>query len=98
MAPLLYASDVNIYPPQINDGYSYFLEGDPQGLYQFGYWSKDLAKSWLREADYVLIEDRSYKGWWKDDIQAGGLVELMPTPLQVECRGNSWIHVFKREQ
>lgn len=96
VAPLLNAPDINIYPPQINDGYSYFLKGDAQELYKFGYWTRDLAKNWMREADYILIEERSYDDWRREEIEAGGYEELEATPLQVQCRENSWIHVFKR--
>jgi hypothetical protein len=92
---LLYIPDIDIYPAQLNDGYSFKLEGDSELLLRKGLWNKELALQWIDEADYVLIEDRSYSGWHKEAILSGNFEELDPTPLQVSCQPDSWIHVFQ---
>ncbi len=92
---LLYIPGINVYPAQLNDGYSFKLEGDRELLLRKGLWNKELALDWIDEADYVLIEDRSYSGWHKEAILSGNFKELDPTPLQVSCQPDSWIHVFR---
>jgi hypothetical protein len=96
VVPLLYVPDIQIYTAQINGGYSLFDIGDPDTLVKFGYWNRDLAEQWAYEADYVLIEERSYKGWLRDIVTAGGYQELESTPPVVVCRDDAHIHIFKK--
>jgi hypothetical protein len=92
---MLYIPGIDIYPAQLNDGYSFKLEGNSDLLMRKGLWNKELALQWIDEADFVLIEDRSYSGWHKEAILSGNFDELNPTPLQVTCQPDSWIHVFQ---
>jgi len=95
-APLLYVSGIRIFPAQINDGYSYIVEGDDSELLKRrGRWNYDLAREWASQADYVLIEQRSYDGWLKDFVLERDYQELEPSPPAVPCRANSQIRVFK---
>ena len=96
--PLLYVPDIRIYPSQINDGYS-MVDGDDLDLIlKFGRWNEKLAIQWTKEADFILIEERSFKGWLRDIITTGKYQELEPTPPTVYCRDNSQIRIFKRLQ
>lgn len=95
---LLYIPGIVIYPAQLNDGYSFKLEGDSELLLRKGLWNKELALRWIDEADFVLIEDRSYSGWHKEAILSGNFEELGPTPLQVNCQSDSWIHIFRNSK
>jgi len=38
-----------------------------------------------RQADFILIEERSFKGWLRDLVTSGGFQALEPTPLTVQC-------------
>ena len=78
--PLLYVPDIKIYPSQINASYSFKQEGDEDMLLKFGFWSPDLAKKWIIEADYVLIEQQYFKGWEKEMLKSDRFVELEPSP------------------
>jgi hypothetical protein len=55
-AIFLYLPDVKIYPAQLNHSHSYFVGGDADALLRIGLWNDVLAKQWLAEADFVLIE------------------------------------------
>ncbi len=94
--PLLYVPGIEIYPSQLNDGYSFKIEGDTEQLHKWGFWNKEIALRWLEETDFVLIEQRSFHGWHKDALSTGKYEELEPTPPQVQCRSDSWIRIFKR--
>ncbi len=94
--PLLYAPDIQIFPAQINDGYSFFTKGDSDVLLRLGYWNEELAHQWAIEADFVLIEQGQFKGWIRTLVLSGEYLELDPTPPTVACRQNSFIRVFQK--
>jgi len=96
VAPLLYVPGIQIYPSQVNGDYSYRLGGDPDALEKYGLWNHRLANRWLDETDYVLVEERYYRKWFKDWVDQDRFIELDPTPDKVACRGNSAIRIFKR--
>ena len=60
-APLLYLPGVNIFPPQINDGYSFISNGDTAELFKFGYWNEEMDAEWKATADFFIIEDERYQ-------------------------------------
>lgn len=96
VAPLLYVPGVKIYPSQVNGDYSYRLDGDPDALEKYGFWNHRLADQWLDEADFVLIEERYYRRWFKDWVNQERFVELQPTADLLACRDSSAIRVFQR--
>jgi hypothetical protein len=96
IAPLLYVPGVKIYPSQVNGDYSYRLDGDPDALERYGFWNHRLADGWLDEADFVLVEERDYRKWFKDWVDQDRFVELSPTPDLLACRDSSAIRVFQR--
>jgi hypothetical protein len=96
IVPLLYIPEAQVYPPQINDGYSYFDGGDPDTLLKYGAWNEELARQWADEADFILLEERSFKGWLRDHVTSSDFVELGPTPDITGCRDDSQIKIFKR--
>jgi hypothetical protein len=95
--PLLYISNVRIYPPQLNHDYSRLIGGDPDKLVKNGYWNDALADQWLREADYILMAE-SYGDAWRGNLENEAIFfdELEPTPLTVPCRDRSIIHIYQR--
>lgn len=95
--PLLYVRDIRIFPAQINDGYSMLETGDDLELIvRFGRWNETLSHQWAEQADFILIEERSFRGWLRDLVKGGGFEELMPTPPAAACRPDSQIRIFKR--
>jgi hypothetical protein len=93
--PLLYLPDVHIYPPQIFDGYTFRLDGDPQELLKYGFWSQPLAESWLRQADFVLVQERFYQGWLRDQLSdATRFQQILVTPATLSCREDTSLRVF----
>jgi hypothetical protein len=90
-APLLYLSDYEIYPSQINDGYTFHLQGDTDELLRYGWWDETLNRKWLQEADVILIEGR----WVKNE--GNFFDELIPTPPLLPCKPHTEIHIFVQE-
>ncbi|MEA3441120.1 MAG: glycosyltransferase family 39 protein [Chloroflexota bacterium] len=96
LVPLLYIPGVRIFPPQMNGEYSLKEDMDAGTLLKFGFWSNEIAEEWLDETDYVLVEDRSYKGWIRANLDLEQFEELEPTPPTASCKGGTRIRIFKR--
>ena len=53
--PLLYLKEARIFPPQINNGYTYRGGGESDALAKYGFLNEVLARKWAQQADYILI-------------------------------------------
>ncbi len=89
--PLLYLADYSIYPPQLNDVYTYYLGGDPDELLRFSMWNRDLDYLWQEDADYILIEGT--RG--VPDVEYSN--ELTPTPPLLPCNPKTQIHIYMQK-
>ncbi len=95
---LTYMEGVEIFPPQLNNGYSYRLGGEPDVLYRRGYWNETLARQWAAESDLILLTERGYNGWIVDYLSAEEYRELQPVALGDGCRKSLEIHLFWKEK
>lgn len=95
-AIFLYLPDVNIYPAQLNHTHSFFIGGDTDALLRIGLWNDVLAKQWLAETDYVLIEAGLKQDWVMEIVESDKYVKLKPAPKTEKCRWQSAILVYKR--
>jgi len=91
--PLLYITHAEIFPPQLNNGYSFRTGGDPKELFRFGYWNDELHTEWIYSADYLLIEDRYYTEFY---IDSGDWAHVAVSPPADDCREGASIHILKR--
>ena len=97
VVPMLYLPGVDLYPPQINDGYSYRIGGDSEDLYRHGLWNDELSASWLQEADFILLEERRYDAEWKSFLESGQFEELERSQALDICKENTGLRIFRRE-
>lgn len=95
-AIFLYLPDVKVYPPQLNHLHSYFVGGDADALLRTGLWNDVLAKQWLAETDYVLIEVGLKQDWVMKILESDQYVKLKASPKVERCRWQSSILVYKR--
>lgn len=95
VAPMLYAPQARIYPPQINGGYSYVLGGDTDRLLKFGLWNDELAQKWRNEADFIIIEEWRYASW-KSFLSPDRFQELPRTPVATSCLDATRLRIFER--
>lgn len=95
VAPLLYAPQAQIYPPQVNGVYGYRNGGDSDLLLQYGYWNDDLARLWKADADFILIEEWRYSNW-KPFLTPDRFAELPRTETGSSCLELTRLRIFKR--
>ncbi len=94
--PMVYAvPSVKIFPPQINDGYSYRIGGDTDTIYKFGHWNEELNLKWRDSATIFIIEQKRYS-YWKPFFETGEFQELPPPPVAPSCDEGAGIRIFQR--
>lgn len=92
----LYMPNVNIYPPQMNHVHSYYNGGDPDVLLRFSKWNAELARQWLAEADYILLQNTEKIYLTDEMLESGQFVKVMSAPRAERCRWESVIQVYQR--
>ena len=95
-AIFLYMPDVLVYPPQLNHVHSYQLGGDANTLLRFGLWNDDLARRWLAEADYIMVQNTEKVYLTDEMLESGEYVKVMSAPRAERCRWQSAIQVYRR--
>jgi hypothetical protein len=92
----LYLPDVKIYPPQMNHVHSYFIGGDADALLRSSQWNDELARQWLAEADYILVQNTEKVYLTDEMLESGEYVKVMSAPRAEKCRWQSVIQVYRR--
>lgn len=93
--PMIYVPQARIFPPQINDGYTYHIGGDPDVLYSFSHWNGELADRWRAEADIFIIEAKRYADW-KDFLTPAEFQEFASPPVSQSCNEGAELRIFQR--
>jgi len=93
--PLLYVPNVRIYPPQINDIYSFYANGQDDALLRLGLWNESLARRWLAEADVIVVEELYLKDFVRQVLKSGDYQLITILPSLSVCRPKSQLRVYK---
>jgi len=95
-AIFLYMPDVQVYPPQLNHVHSYFIGGTSDVLLRYSQWNDDLARQWLAEADYIMVQNTEKVYLTDEMLESGQFVKVFSAPRAEKCRWQSVIQVYKR--
>jgi hypothetical protein len=98
LAIFLYLPDVKIYAPQMNHVHSYFIGGDSDTLLRHSRWNDELARQWLAEADYILVQNTEKVYLTDEMLESGEYVRVMSAPRAEKCRWQSVIQVYQRTE
>lgn len=93
--PLVYVPDIRIFPPQINDGYTYRTGGDPDLLYRLSHWNSALNDEWIDAADIFIVEVRRYQSW-SAFLNSGKFEEYPPSLYLPSCQDGAGLRIFHR--
>ncbi|NJN79101.1 MAG: hypothetical protein HC797_00740 [Anaerolineales bacterium] len=93
--PIVYVPHARIFPPQINDGYTYHIGGDPDTLFYFSHWNSDLDLRWRAEADIFIIEAKRY-ATWKDFLTPQEFQEFSKPADSPSCTEGAELRIFQR--
>jgi hypothetical protein len=87
---LLYLPEVEIFPPQLNTGFNFVGNSQPDEsdlIYKFSYWNESLKQEWINEADYLLIPGQ-YAQRWKPLTDSGAFDIVGVTEPYESCRAS----------
>ncbi len=93
--PMIYVPQARIFPPQINDGYTFHIGGDPDVLYYFSHWNAELDQRWRTEADIFIIEAKRYANW-KDFLTPQDFQEFAKPVDSPSCIEGAELRIFQR--
>ncbi|MBI2333283.1 MAG: hypothetical protein HYU84_14200, partial [Chloroflexi bacterium] len=93
--PMIYVPGARIFPPQINDGYTFHIGGDPDVLYYFSHWNAELDARWRTEADIFIIEAKRYANW-KDFLTPQEFQEFAKPADSPSCNEGAELRIFQR--
>ncbi|MCZ2127924.1 MAG: glycosyltransferase family 39 protein [Anaerolineales bacterium] len=93
--PMVYVPQARIFPPQINDGYTYHIGGDADALYYFSHWNAELDARWRAEADVFIIEAKRYMTW-KNFLTPQNFKEYARPSASPACADGAELRIFKR--
>ncbi len=96
VVPMLYVPQAYLYPPQVNDGYSYRKGGNTDKLLRYGLWNDEIKQKWLQEADIIIVEEWRYSPNLKAVLSPTRFKELPRTPTGTSCQKNTKLRIFKR--
>ena len=87
---------MNLFPPQINDGYSFKSNGDTAKLFKIGFWNQEMKAEWKAAADFFIVEDQRYNNL-KDFLTPDQFDELPRSPVGTSCLDGSILRIFQRK-
>ena len=96
LAIFLYLPDVKIYAPQMNHVHSYFVGGDADIHLRSSQWNDELARQWLAEADYILVQNTEKVYLTDEMLESGAFIKVASSPRAEKCRWQSVIQVYRR--
>ncbi|HUV15787.1 MAG TPA: glycosyltransferase family 39 protein [Pelolinea sp.] len=97
VTPLIYLTDTEIHPPQLNGIYSKRRGGDRDLLEKSGFYNEDSVNAWLLEDDYFLVGNINMGDFWQNFFDPELFNEYLPTTPLDPCDANSTIRIFKRK-
>ena len=95
-AIFLYMPNVRVYAPQLNHVHSYFIGGKSDVLLRYSQWNDDLARKWLADADYIMVQNTEKVYLTDEMLESGKYVKVLSAPRAEKCRWQSVIQVYKR--
>jgi len=93
--PMVYVPQARIFPPQINNGYTFHFGGDPDELYYFSHWNPELKERWRNEADIFIIEAKRFADW-KEFLTPQEFQEFTQPANSPSCEEGAELRIFQR--
>lgn len=95
--PLLYTKQMDIHLAQIYGVYTYRIGGVARDVEESGYWNEELAKLWMLDADFLVIE----QGSLIDTPSPENYIDLDSYTLKVlppvnPCRDDTLLYIYQR--
>ncbi|MBS4060367.1 MAG: glycosyltransferase family 39 protein [Bacteroidetes bacterium] len=93
---MLYISDAEVLPPQLNGDNSLRVGGDPEALLKRGYWNEEVGLSWRETADVFILGN--YSTWaFYDYFNDGQFEQLTLQEDVLQCSDAVQYFIYRRK-
>ncbi len=95
--PLLYLPPIEIHPALVYGAYTYRIGGDAEEVEASGYWNEELAKRWMIEADFLVMEESlpAYTPPLEEVVDLDSYTLTVLSPVN-PCRLQTQLLVYQR--
>jgi hypothetical protein len=97
VTPLLYITNTEIHPPQLNGIYSARRGGDRDLLEKAGYYNEESRNAWRESDEFILVNNINLVGFWKEFLVPESFNEYKPTGPLDPCNSESFIRIYRRK-
>jgi hypothetical protein len=97
VTPLLYITNTEIHPPQLNGIYSARRGGDRDLLEKAGYYNEESRNAWRESDEFILVNNINLVGFWKEFLIPESFNEYKPTGPLDPCNPESFIRIYRRK-
>ncbi len=95
-AMLLYLPGVRTFPVQINLEFYYRTNMDAETALHNNYWTDELARKWIQQADFALLDDTNATFWTPEmNFHAGKFTQITRTNSTSSCEPKSYLRIYK---
>ena len=93
---LLYLPGVRTFPVQINLEFYYRTNMDAETALHNNYWTDELARKWIQQADFALMDDTNATFWTPEmNFHAGKFTQITRTNPTSSCEPKSYLRIYK---
>ena len=87
---------VFLHLAQVYGVYSYRVGGSPDDVEEHGYWNEELARRWMAEADFLVVEEDSlaYTPSPEDVLNLASYTRIILPPVN-PCKSDTRLFVYR---
>ena len=97
ITPLIYITDVNIHPPQLNGIYSRRQGGERDLLEKAGYFNEESVLDWRSSDEFIINSNKNMDVEWLTILNPDEFDEYQHTSPLDPCEPTSYLRIFKRK-
>ncbi len=97
VTPLIYLTEADIHPPQLNGIYSYRRGGDRDLLEKAGYFNEESVLDWRGSDDFIINSNTNMVAVWQGILNPDEFDEYQHTSTLDPCEPAAYLRIFKRK-
>ena len=98
VTPLIYLTETNIHPPQLNGIYSKRRGGERELLEKAGFFNEDSVSDWLSNDEFIINSNPNMGETWAAILNSNEFDEYQHTSPLDPCEPSSYLRIFRRKK
>ena len=97
VAALLYVSDIQIHPQQLDGSWNYWIGGDSDTMARLSLWNDALARQWREQSNVFIIQQFYFSSDWQAYLNSSQFDEVPVGNAPLNCTSDTYFRVFIRK-